>query len=259
MGLIGLADDTGVRMNGGRPGAAEGPRAFREALSRYGAATPEGWQWPGVFDAGDVVPGPNLTETHTRVTDAVAALLDAGLFPVGIGGGHDLTFAFARAVAGRHPAMAAVYFDAHLDVRADAGSGMPFRALVEHCGVRGLRVHGFGEFVNASEHLDWFRDHGGVIEPPDTTPGSWPAGDLLVSLDLDVIDAAHAPGVSAMNPCGWTPESAVAWARAAGREPRVRCFDIMELCPAHDEGGRTARLAAHLFLSFLRGFAERLA
>jgi arginase family enzyme len=43
----------------------------------------------------------------------------------------------------------------------------------------------------------------------------------------------------------------------AGQDPGVRCFDIMELCPAHDEGGRTARLAAHVFLSFLRGFAGR--
>jgi hypothetical protein len=44
--MIGLADDLGVRLNGGRPGAREGPRAFRAALARYGVAHPDGWEWP---------------------------------------------------------------------------------------------------------------------------------------------------------------------------------------------------------------------
>lgn len=254
--LIGLPDDTGVRMNGGRPGAADGPWAFRRALSRYGAQRPAGIDWPSVADVGDVEPGGSLDETHARVTAAAAAVLDAGALPVGIGGGHDLTFALVRAVAARHEAMTGVYLDAHLDVRAEAGSGMPFRRLVEDCGVRVLHVHGLDAFSNADEHVRWFGAHGGRVDsfgPADP----WPEGDLFVSVDLDVIDQAFAPGVSAMNPCGWTPGTADRWALAAGRNQRVRCFDIMELNPAFDEGGRTARLAARLFLSFVRGFAER--
>ena len=47
------------------------------------------------------------------------------------------------------------------------------------------------------------------------------------------------------------------WIRACGADPRVRCFDLMELNPAQDPDGRTARVAAHLFLSFLQGFALR--
>ena len=75
---------------------------------------------------------------------------------------------------------------------------------------------------------------------------------------LDLHDAAHAPGVSAPNPCGCSPHDLARWARWAGREPRVRCIDLMELCPPMDVDGRTARLAAHLFLCFLRGVAERV-
>lgn len=255
--LLGLPDDTGVRMNGGRPGAAEGPRAVREALVRYGVAQPASWRWPGVFDAGDVVPGSTLEETHDRVTAAVAAVLDEGLFPIGIGGGHDLTYPFVRAVAAacRGP-MTGVYFDAHLDVRAEEGSGMPFRRLVERCGVSELYVHGMDPFANAAEHVQWFKSRGGHVdafEPEDP----WPDGRLFVSLDLDVIDQSYAPGVSATNPCGWTPALAERWVRAAGRCPHVRCFDMMELSPQHDAGGRTARLAARLLLTFLRGFSER--
>ncbi len=254
--ILGLADDTGVRLNGGCVGAARGPAAFREALGRYGTADPAGFAWPRVFDAGDVVAGESLDETHRRVTEAAIALHELGLFPIGIGGGHDLTFPFVRASGERFGAgMSGVYFDAHLDVREKDGSGMPFRRLIETGVARELHVQGLDRFANADEHVRWFREHGGRIErfAPDA---QWPAGDLFVSLDLDVIDQAFAPGVSAMHPNGWSPGVAERWVRAAARQPRLRCFDIMELNPDVDESGRTARLAARLFLAFAEEFAR---
>ena len=262
--LIGVPDDTGVGMNHGRLGAAEGPSAFRAALARYGAAVPAGIAWPGVFDAGDVEPGSTLEETHERVTAAAGALLDAGLLPVMIGGGHDLTYPFVRALAQRtETPLHGVYLDAHLDVRAEIGSGMPFRRLVEDCGVRSLTVHGLDPFANSTKHMTWFSGNGGRVGTlgPDE-PSSWPAvdasgGSVFVSFDIDVLDQSVAPGVSAMNPSGWSADLGCAWARAAGRHASVRCFDIMELSPPHDEHGRTARVAARLFLEFLAGFAER--
>ncbi len=261
MAIIGLADDLGVRLNHGRPGAATGPTAFRAALARYGTAHPSGWQWPVVLDAGDIVPASGhdeaaLQETHDRVTAAVTVLLEAGLFPIGVGGGHDLTFPFVRAVAqGRPGSLSGIYFDAHLDVRENAGSGMAFRRLVESCGVRELHVHGLRPLVNSRAHTEWFAAHGGRIEP--LRDHELPSGDCFASFDLDVLDAGFAPGVSATNPSGWLPAQAEHWMTALGRSTRVRCLDIMELNPAFDEGGRTARLAAHLFLCFLRGFSER--
>ncbi len=258
--LIGLADDLGVKLNNGRPGAARGPQAFRDALAKYGVAEPEGWTWPALFDAGDIVPadgndGHDLFETHRRVTEATSALLDLDLFPIAIGGGHDLTFPFVRAVAKRFPDLSGIYFDAHLDVRNTIGSGMPFRSLIEDCGVRELHLHGFRPLVNSREHVEWFTTHGGRLDSP---PGhGLPPGNCFASFDLDVLDAAFAPGVSALNPCGWLPPQAEHWMPVLGASPRIRCFDIMELNPAHDPDGRTARLAAHLFLTFLKGFADR--
>ncbi|MBK7404664.1 MAG: formimidoylglutamase [Phycisphaerales bacterium] len=258
--LLGLPDDTGVTLNRGRPGAAEGPRAFREALARYGVESPEGRPWPRVFDAGDIRPDTtNLAETHRRVTSATESLLDLGLLPVAIGGGHDLTFPFVRALASRTKPLQGVYFDPHLDVRPEPGSGMAFRALIEQCGLSGLDNFGFSPLVNSAEHRAWFTSNGGAIgdETHLSARLEAPHHDLFVSLDLDVIDMAFAPGVSAMNPCGWTPRQAEEAAFLAGASERVRCFDIMELSPPHDDSGRTARLAAHLFLAFLRGFTER--
>lgn len=204
IGVIGVPDDTGIVMNGGRAGAAGGPTALRAALAGYGSAEASGFEWPAVFDAGDVTPGSSLEETHTRVSEAAGDLLDAGLLPVMIGGGHDLTFPFVRAVAQRiNEPMVGVYLDAHLDVREEEGSGMPFRRLVEQCGVTELHVHGLDPVVNTSEHMDWFQSHGGRIDPfgPDE---DWPSGELFVSFDLDVVDQGYAPGVSATNPCGWS-------------------------------------------------------
>lgn len=262
--LIGLPDDLGVRMNGGRPGAAEGPRAFRAALARYGVAAPSAWQWPAVFDAGDVMPAPGdsaeaLAETHGRVTLAVQAALDLGLFPIGIGGGHDLTYAFVRPVAIRQPGIVGYYMDAHLDVRETVGSGMPFRRLVEECGVQALRLVGMNPMVNEAEHVAYFVEHSGRAMGGaefEASARNEPL-DAFASLDLDVLDGAFAPGVSALNPAGMTPREVERLVGALGRAPRIRCFDIMELNPRFDQDGRTARLAAHLFLTFLRGLAAR--
>lgn len=262
IGLIGLADDRGVAMNGGRPGARFGPAAIRQALAGYGVANDD---LPSVYDAGDIEPADTLDKTHDRVTEAVAWMISHDLLPIGLGGGHDLTFPFVRALASQQASqdegLVGVYCDPHLDVRAEPGSGMPFRSLVEHCGVRELHINGYNSLANSGEHVAWFTSHGGHIDrfgPRDP----WPDGKLFFSFDLDVIDQAFAPGVSAANPCGWSPAQAEAWAYAAGRCERVACFDLMELSPPNDREsahgvGQTARLAAHMLLTFCQGFAER--
>lgn len=262
--LLGIPDDTGVSMNHGRPGAAMGPAALRAALARYGVSSPmdgprERPAYPKVFDAGDVVPGRTLEETHQRVTQATAALLDRDLFPIAIGGGHDITFPFVRAVSQRFGVLDGVWFDAHLDVRPEAGSGMSFRALLDGGHVRRAVCVGADELSNSREHLEYLVSKGGLAKR--FAPEQWQSVVLgehqFVSLDLDVLDMAFAPGVSAMNPCGMSPEQLGAYVDAAGRNPAVRCFDIMELSPPHDESGRTARLAAHMLTRFLRALGSR--
>ena len=191
--LLGLPDDTGVKLNHGRPGAKGGPAAFRAALARYGTAFPG---LPRVLDAGDVRPSRSLDETHRRVTAATTALLELGLFPLAIGGGHDLTFPFVRAVAANYPKTAGLYFDAHLDVRETTGSGMPFRKLVEECGVSALHLHGFRPLVNSPEHLAWFKAHGGKIYPdgsPVCLPGTKSVGTSLLATRSRVVASKLAP------------------------------------------------------------------
>lgn len=267
--IVGLPDDLGVRLNNGRQGAAGGPRAVRDVLSRYGVADPAGFEWPHVFDAGDVRPADGsdehaLHETHRRVSEAASVLARAGMIPVAIGGGHDLTFPFVRGCmnglgASTSAPWSGLYVDAHLDVRETVGSGMPFRRLIEDCGVRNLRVVGLNPLVNSREHVRYFSTRGNTVWPAQSAAlDALPTEPCFVSIDLDGLDSAPAPGVSAPNPCGLAPAVVSDLCLAAGASPHVRCFDIMELSPAFDVDNRTARLAAHLLLSFLRGVADRL-
>lgn len=286
--LVGLPDDTGVKLNRGRPGAAEGPAAFRAALAGYGAPF-DGARNRAidvkVCDIGDVEPAAGgdeaaLFETHARIEAVLANVHKAGLMPICIGGGHDLTLPAVTALS-KHAggAVGGVNFDAHLDVRTRVGSGMAFRKLIEagHLDARAFVEIGLGRFANDEADLAWlleqeshlvFADE--LVEPDVSvqmrTRGLAPAlhgsaingtGDVFVSLDLDAIDSSFAPGVSAINPSGLDLRHATALAQAAGAEERVKHFDIMELSPPNDVSGRTARLAAHLFLSFLAGFTER--
>ena len=277
--LLGLPDDTGVALNLGRTGAAAGPTAFRAALTRYG--TPydllrRGVPGVEVLDMGDVSPveggdGQALMGTHERVSQTLAAVHDAGFLPVCVGGGHDLTLPTVRALS-RHlggVALGAINVDAHLDVRHELGSGMPFRALIEDgCMDPGrFTVFGAGRFVHVEEHLRWLEGKGGVIVDVETArrdPGALDAAfdrafraPGFVSVDLDALDGAFAPGVSAVNPDGLDVSTVGALVERAGRATAVRHLDFMELSPPHDVDGRTARVAAHLFLRFLAGLAER--
>lgn len=266
--LIGLPDDLGVRFNRGRPGASEGPRAFRAALAKYGVATPPDWSWPRVCDLGDIIPAegedePSLTETHARITQVVEQAVSEGLLPIGIGGGHDLTFPFVRGACTRADRSGqgadGFYLDAHLDVREAIGSGMPFRRLVEDGLARSLTLVGMNPQANAREHVAWFEAHGGRTASMSGFLEALASNDhpAFASLDLDVLDGSQAPGVSAINPCGLTAREIEPLIEALGRSTRVRCFDIMELNPAHDQDGRTARVAVHMFLTFLKGYATR--
>lgn len=266
--LIGLPDDTGVELNHGRLGARNGPSAFRAALNRYGVAMPldepgNNRAYPRVFDAGDIVLGETIHETHDRISETVEALIARGLFPIAIGGGHDLTYAFIRGVAralGPNPPMTGAYIDAHLDVRPEVGSGMPMRSLLENGYVTNLRCIGLNPLVTLHEHAEYFRSRGGVIHltPPPPDQMFEPGLPAFLSLDMDAFDGAHCPGVSAVHPCGLSPREVEPLIRAAGRNPQVRSFDIMELNPDVDPSERSARLAAHMFLTFLRALGERL-
>jgi arginase family enzyme len=167
-------------------------------------------------------------------------------------------------------ALGGVNVDAHLDVRQRVGSGMPFRRLIE-AGLLDARCFvelGLGRFSNDLDDFEWLRARGAELVLVDAVlrdglhaerrlARALAAGPGFLSIDLDGLDAAAAPGVSARNPLGLRVEHAAELAELAGAHPQVRHFDLMELCPQRDVEERTARVAAYLFLAFMAGYARR--
>lgn len=277
--LLGLPDDLGVRLNRGRPGAKLGPAALRAALARFG--TP--WDAAsgrsltvGCFDAGDVEPAAGegeaaLFETHDRVERAARALRERGLVVLAVGGGHDLSLPTLRALSlGEQRPLGGINLDAHLDVRARVGSGMPFRKLIEggQLDARRFAEVGLGRFSNSREDWLWLSTRGARLVLADEVLDrgldvdeliAWAtrSGPAFLSVDLDGLDQRAAPGVSAPSPSGLDVRHACRVAEAAGRCPAVQHFDLMELNPRFDVRGRTARVAALLLASFLAGLEER--
>lgn len=294
--LLGLPEDLGVSLNNGRPGAAKGPSAFRRAMLRYGRTydTLAQAEIPtNIVDAGDICPAAPeefgegkdaqiaaLHETHRRTTERARQLHQRGLIVVAVGGGHDLTFPTVRALSevSKSP-VGGINVDAHLDVRPEPGSGMPYRALIEgkHLDPTRFVEFGIGRFTCDGEHVRWLNEQGSTIVTADEAlrermtveqafatalprhieGGKEVVRDGFVSIDLDALDAGMAPGVSALNPMGLPVPLVAQIAERAGRHPGVKHFDLMELSPPHDVEERTARLAVHLFLHFIAGVAAR--
>jgi formimidoylglutamase len=272
--LIGHADDRAVVNGRGRPGAAQGPAELRRFLSRLTPGDRGELQRIALHDLGDATADlGSIEEVHAAIEDAAFEALRAGGCVVLLGGGHDGAYAshsaLLRATTGR---VQAVNVDAHLDVRPLRDglitSGTPFRRLAERWGDRyRLAELGIQPQHNASAHREWASARGFAIRYlaemrgrvadafADALRGE--AEAVAVSLDLDGVEASSAPGVSAPCPDGLTAAELHACARLAGRDPRVRVLDVMELAPPLDVDGRTARLGAAAIWHFLAGVAER--
>ena len=264
--LLGLCNEVGVIANGGRPGAAQGPSAFRAAFGRLPARVLQGRR---LVDAGDI-PGDAPYEAFLEGAEAVvSAALAKGAMPLVIGGGHDSSYGVWRGLRG-----AVLAVDAHLDVRPtrEPSSGNPFFRMIE-AGLSGadLAQVGLQRFANSEEHETWLRLRGASLQflEPGHEGRALEAAKgalevfaargrrILATFDLDAIRAADAPGVSALAPWGLSADAALAIAQACGACPAVAAFDLMELAPALDRDGQTAKLAAYLAAAFLEGFASR--
>ena len=268
LALLGFACDAGVARNHGRPGAAEGPAALRRALASLAwHRTAPAW------DAGDViVEGDALEDGQRELAATVTRLLDAGHRPVVVGGGHEVALGSFLGLAdhlacrggARPPVIGVVNLDAHLDLRAGrASSGTPFRQIAEACAARRwpfcYHCLGVDEGANTEALFDtarrlgasWRRDRA-------TTPARLDeaSAELLaflatvdrvhLTVDLDALPVAVAPGVSAPAPRGVALEVVEALVDTVLATGKLALGEVAELNPRFDPDGRTARVAARL-------------
>jgi formiminoglutamase len=270
--LLGFPSDAGVQRNGGRVGAAEGPRAIRAALYRL-VPDPRYARFDDLLrrtrDLGDLEVTGDLEADQRNLGDVLSPHLQRGAFVIVLGGGHETSYGhfLGYALAGRPVDI--LNWDAHADVRelkdGKGHSGSPFRqALEDPSGAcRRYLVAGLEPHLVARAHLEYVKQRGRGIwreeisrEAIDSIYESL-ASPALVSFDLDALNQAEAPGVSAPNAAGLRSELWLSAAYAAGRCPAVTSADVVELNPSVDRDGQTARLAALTVWWLLRGCAER--
>lgn len=271
--VVGFCSDEGVRRNKGRTGAAAAPAAIRSALGPLAYHLER-----SIFDAGDVaVEGEALEEGQERAGAVVSALLDAGNLTVVLGGGHETAYASYLGVAGSAAVrgteatpgkrLGVLNLDAHFDLRDEAvpSSGTPFLQMARAEAAAGRELHyavvGISEANNTRTLFDT-ADRLGVKYLLDEDCSA-PAVEefvaafladidvLYLTIDLDVLPAATAPGVSAPAAYGVPLPVISAVCRQVAASGKLLHLDVAELNPEFDVDSRTAKVAARLVNTLL--------
>jgi formimidoylglutamase len=274
--VLGLPYDGGIPS---RPGARFGPRAIRDALGAFGTFDGDKELDP-VLDLGDLsLPSMNSAAAHARIEESAHRVYAAGAHPIFLGGDHGITGSLLRGLASARPdlRLALITVDAHLDVReyddaAALSSGTPFRRALQTRILAPDRTAmiGIRRFANSRYYLEWARAQGiHLVAVEDVAHRGarqvaqealeWVAESadaVYLSIDMDAADAGAAPGVSAPGIGGLLAREMIELVRTVGADSRLIGADLMELSPPHDEGGRTAKLAARLLLELLSARAS---
>jgi agmatinase len=273
--VVGVPFDSGVSY---RPGARFGPGHIRESsrlLRPYNPAlrvSPFAGQQ--VADAGDLAVNPfSIDEAIAAVERAARGLLEQAARLLTLGGDHTIALPLLRAVAAVHGPVSVVHFDAHLDTwdtyfGAAYTHGTPFRRASEeglldrsgclHVGVRGS-LYTDADLTQDSElgfqHIPApdVEELGvpGMVERIADRVGDRP---VYVSVDIDVLDPAHAPGTGTPEAGGLTSRELLATLRSFAALNLVGA-DIVEVAPAYDHAQITGIAAAHVGYELLSALA----
>lgn len=275
--LIGFPSDEGVRRNGGRAGAAEAPDSIRKALYKM---TPDAENHDKFIDLikntpdkGNLAITGDVEADQESFGEVIGNYLKKDIIPIILGGGHETAFAHFTGYVKANLKTSILNIDAHTDVRplkdGKAHSGSPFRQAIEHkskCCEKYL-VAGLQPHSAARAHLDFIEQHNGsYLFRDETTITSITdilhkhnSERLMVTFDMDAVDQAYAPGVSAPCTNGLQPDLWLTAACLAGRNKQVTSFDLSEVNPEYDRDTQTVKLAALTVWHFLLGLSQRIA
>lgn len=253
--LLGLPQDEGVRRNKGRIGAKDAPDAVRRCF--YKLVEIEGIK---LFDLGNTIIQNTLEESHEQHQAIVRQLLRDGKRLMILGGGNDTSYPDCSALALESEGdILGFNIDAHFDVRADIprNSGTPYRQLLEEGHLRGENFYeiAYQPFANSPTYQRYLLEKSAIaydmahvqevgIDKLLLNILNHHQGFIFWGIDMDVVKAGDAPGVSAPNAAGLTAAEFLSIAKLAGQAQRSRIFEITEVNPAYDIDERTCRLAA---------------
>lgn len=268
--LIGVPYDGGTTY---RPGPRFGPRHIREQSAIIRPYNPvlnvNPFEHLRVADYGDLAVNPiSIEDTYARITSGLKPALDAGTLPICVGGDHSILLPILRAVHAAHGPVALVQLDAHSDtwdqywgmkythgtpVRRAIEEGLLAEPYILQVGLRG-QLYGADDMDYAREHnIAWitsedFHQHGLTLVHEQLQ--AFQGRKTYLSLDIDVVDPAFAPGTGTPQVGGLSSVQILELVRALKGLNLVGC-DLVEVSPPFDSAEITSLLAANLLFEQL--------
>jgi agmatinase len=264
-----------------RPGTRFAPRAIRAAScppGRHLTALIDAFAALRIVDFGDagVLPADPFA-SHAAIERVVGEIVAAGAIPVILGGDHSIAEPDIRAVAAAHGPVGLVQFDTHTDTGQEVwgverSHGTPMYRLVEAGVVEPARYVQIGlrGYWPPERTFAWQRDRGitslfmdevrsmGIEEAIGRTVGIAGTGPVFISIDIDVLDPAFAPGTGTPEPGGMAVSDLLWAARTLAAELDVVGADVVEVIPTAVGGADITALAAERVVrELLTGIALR--
>jgi agmatinase len=253
-----------------RPGSRFGPTRIREVsigLEEYSVYLDRELEDVNYFDAGDIpLPFGNAQRSIDMIEEFVDQVLADGKFPLGMGGEHLVSWPVMKAVYKKYPDLAIIHMDAHTDLREQyegepLSHSTPIRKIAELIGPQ--NVFSFGIRSGMKEEFDWAKQAGmhiskfEVLEPLKEILPKLAGRPVYVTIDIDVLDPAHAPGTGTVDCGGITSSELLASIHEIARSNvLVVGGDLVEVAPIYDPSEQTANTASKLLREMLLGWVK---
>jgi agmatinase len=254
-----------------RPGSRFGPGRIREVslgLEEYSPYIDRHLEEVKYFDAGDIpLPFGNAQRSLDMIEDFVSKVLDAGKFPLGLGGEHLVSWPIIKAMYKKYPDLAVIHIDAHADLREQyegepLSHSTPIRKACELIGPK--NVYSFGIRSGMKEEFEYAKQSGmymakfDVAEPLKEVLPTLAGRHVYVTIDIDVLDPAHAPGTGTAEAGGITSKELLeAITLISKSDIKVVGADIVEVAPAYDPTEQTQIAASKFVREILLGWVQK--
>jgi len=262
--ILGVPMDFTVSL---RPGSRTGPqqvRTFSYGLEEYSIYQNKSLENLAFYDAGDLtLPFGNITKSMDIIEKAAERIFADDKLPIFLGGEHLVSYPLIKACYKHYPELYVIHFDAHADLRSEYegevySHATVMRKVAELLGSR--RIYQFGIRSGIKEEFEFAREHTHIYVN-EIFPSLRDAVLLLkqkpvyISLDIDVLDPAYAPGTGTPEPGGFTSREIIE-AILTMAPLNVVGMDIVEISPPNDHSERTAILGAKLVREALLAYVK---
>lgn len=246
-----------------RPGTRFAPSAIREAsygLEEYDILGNRDLRDIKFFDRGDLIILASPERAINEIKEAIISLVKDDIKPIILGGEHLISYPVVELLS-RNKDLYVIILDAHADMR-DEYNGLRLSHATTARRISEVvpqdRLFQFGIRSGSREEAEYYMDTNifHSFEPPDDGFFNFMKGkEVYLSIDIDVVDPAFAPGTGTPEPCGWSSQDVISFIKKL-KGIRLAGADVVEVSPLLDPSGITSILAARIVREILLYLTE---